>query len=58
MEEGEIISIALAYGKNVKITDLGICTFLTKTYDKYIEGEKTTLWDVYLGDIGVVNTKL
>ncbi|UZR99433.1 hypothetical protein [Chondrinema litorale] len=32
-------------------------TVILKTYDKYIEGEKTTLWDVYLGDIGVVNTK-
>ena len=29
---------------------------ILKTYDKYVVGEKQTLWDVYLGDIGVVQT--
>jgi len=31
-------------------------TVILKTYDKYVVGEKQTLWDVYLGDIGVVQT--
>ncbi|UZR95151.1 hypothetical protein [Chondrinema litorale] len=32
-------------------------TVILKTYDKYVVGEKQTLWDVYLGDIGVVQTE-
>ena len=31
-------------------------TVILKTYDKYVAGEKQTLWDVFLGDIGVVDT--
>jgi|GEM_PF-1585729 len=32
-------------------------TVILKTYDKYVVGEKQTLWDVYLGDIGVEQTE-
>jgi len=31
-------------------------TVILKTYEKYVAGEKHTLWDVFLGDIGVVQT--
>ncbi len=32
-------------------------TVILKTYEKYVAGEKHTLWDVFLGDIGVVQTE-
>ena len=32
-------------------------TVILKTYEKYVAGEKQILWDVFLGDIGVVQTE-
>ncbi len=43
----------------LKYTDITTkrMTVILKTYEKYVAGEKQVLWDVFLGDIGVMETK-